>query len=96
MFDLVEMRIRAGTTGEPDKMEQQESWTKVMPIVQQLVTLIMQIQAQGGDADPFVSILRETLARFDERLDVEQFIPKPPPPPMPAESMPQSMPMIPQ
>ena len=96
VFDLVEMRIRAGTTGEPDKMEQQESWTKVMPIVQQLVTLIMQIQAQGGDADPFVSILRETLARFDERLDVEQFIPKPPPPPMPAESMPQGMPMIPQ
>lgn len=94
VFDLVEMRIRAGTTGEPDKMEQQESWTKVLPIIQQLVTMIMQIQMQGGNADPIINILRETLARFDERLDVEQFIPKAPQPQMP--DMPQGMPMIPQ
>ena len=78
VFDLVEMRIRAGTTGEPDKLEQQESWIKVLPIVQQLTAQIMQVQAQGGDADPFINILRETLARFDERMDVEMFIPKPP------------------
>jgi hypothetical protein len=101
VFDLVEMRIRAGTTGEPDKMEQQESWTKVLPIIQQLVTMIVQIQIQGGNADPIINILRETLARFDERLDVEQFIPKPPQPPMqppmqPAQAMPPGMPMIPQ
>lgn len=78
VFDLVEVNIRAGTTGEPDKMEQQESWSKVLPIIQQLVVQIIQMQAQGGDANPMINILRETLARFDERLDVEQFIPRPP------------------
>lgn len=96
VFDLVEMRIRAGTTGEPDKMEQQESWTKVLPIIQQLVTAIMQIQAQGGDAEPVIAILRETLARFDERLDVDQFIPRAPQPQPQIPAMPQGIPMIPQ
>jgi hypothetical protein len=89
VFDMVEMKIRAGTTGAPDKLEQQESWGKVLPIVQGLVTQIMQVQASGMDAEPLVNLLRETLKRFDERLDVEQFIPQKPTMPagMPASVM---------
>ena len=80
VFDMIEMRIRAGTTGAPDKSEQQETWTAVLPIIQALVTQIMQASAAGADAGPLVALLRETLKRFDERLEVEQFIPAPPPP----------------
>ncbi|OYW78779.1 MAG: hypothetical protein B7Z19_06560, partial [Polynucleobacter sp. 32-46-5] len=29
VFEMIEMKIRAGTTGAPDKMEQQEAWGKV-------------------------------------------------------------------
>lgn len=81
VFDMIDMRIRAGTTGAPDKLEQQESWGRVLPIIQQLVMQIMQVQGLGGDPEPLISLLRETLKRFDERIEVEQFIPKPPPPP---------------
>ena len=81
VFDMIEMKIRAGTTGAPDKMEQQENWGKVLPVIQNLVGQIMQVMAQGADAEPLVNLLRETLARFDEKLDVEQFIPKRPQPP---------------
>jgi len=83
VFEMVDMRVRAGTTGAPDKLEQQETWTKVLPIVQGLVGQITQISAMGGDYSPFESLLRETLNRFDERLDVEQFLP-PKKPAMPA------------
>lgn len=78
VFDLVQLSIRAGTTGEPDKIEQQETWIKVMPVIQPLIMQIMQVQGMGGDAEPLINLLRETLIRFDEKIDVDQFIPKPP------------------
>lgn len=78
VFDMIEMRIRAGTSGAPDKMEQQENWTKVLPVVQGLVVQIIQLHATGQDAGPLVELLRETIKRFDERLEVEMFIPKAP------------------
>lgn len=91
VFDMIEMKIRAGTSGAPDKMEQQENWGKVLPVVQGLVTQIMQVQASGMDAEPLINLLRETLKRFDERLVVDQFIPKKPA--MPAmPGMPAGMP----
>ncbi len=78
VFDMVQLKIRAGTTGAPDEMEQQESWSKVLPIVQSLIMQIMQVQSSGGDAEPMIHLLRETVKRFDDRLDVEKLIPKPP------------------
>lgn len=91
VFDMIEMKIRAGTSGAPDKMEQQENWGKVLPVVQGLVTQIMQVQASGMDAEPLINLLRETLKRFDERLEVDQFTPKKPA--MPAmPGMPAGMP----
>ena len=90
VFEMVEMRIRAGTTGAPDKLEEQENWGKILPIIQNLVTGIMQARMQGADAEPLINLLRETIKRFDERLDVEQFIPKAPV--MPAPAMPPGLP----
>ncbi len=78
VFDMVSMRIRAGTTGAPDKQEQQEVWAQVLPLIQGLVMQIMQVRSAGGDAEPLINLLKETVKRFDERLEVEQFIPKAP------------------
>lgn len=76
VFDMVEVKVRAGTTGQPDKAEQQEAWTKVLPVIKELVAAIVQARQAGLDDEPFIAMLRVTLARFDERLEVEQFIPK--------------------
>jgi hypothetical protein len=86
VFEMIELRIRAGTTGEPNQIEQQEVWIKMMPVIQPLVLQIMQVKATGQDAGPLEALLRETITRFDEKLDWEQFIPKSPaaPPLMPA------------
>lgn len=75
-FGMVDISIRAGTTGEPDKIEQQESWTKLLPVLVQLVGQIAQLGAQGVDTTPLEVILRETVSRFDDRLDANELIPK--------------------
>ncbi len=76
VFDMVEMHIRAGTTGAPDKMQQQDAWQTILPIIQGQIEMITQAQATGMSADPIINLLKETIKRFDERLDPEQFIPK--------------------
>lgn len=80
VFDMIGMKIRAGTTGSPDKLEQQEAWGKILPIIEGLIGKIMQARSMGADAEPFIALLRETLARFDDRLEPEQFIPAAPAP----------------
>jgi hypothetical protein len=95
VFDLVQLKIRAGTTGEPDKIEQQETWIKLMPVIQPLIQQIMQVKSMGGDAEPLINLLRETMQRFDEKLDVEQFIPKAPAMPPAVPGMPPAVPGMP-
>jgi hypothetical protein len=92
VFDMIELKIRAGTTGAPDKLDQQESWAKLLPVIQTLVMQIMQVNAGGGDAEPLINLLRETLSRYDDKLDVDQFIPKAPQmPQMPPGMAPQGL-----
>jgi hypothetical protein len=88
-FNMVQLEIRAGTTGAPDKLQLQENWSKALPVAMQLITQIMQLTAQGIDASPLEALLKETLQRFDERIDIEEFLSKAKPP-MPA--MPPGMP----
>lgn len=92
VFELVELQIRAGTTGEPDKIEQQETWIKLMPVAQPLIMKVMEIHAMGGDAEPLIELLRETFARFDEKIDVEKLIPKKQAVPVAQPSIPTQVP----
>ncbi len=74
-YSLIDIRIRAGSTGAPDKQEEQENWLKMLQVVQPLQQAIMQMQAQGMDASVTVNLLKETLNRFDDGLDLDDFIP---------------------
>ena len=75
VFGLVQLKIRAGTTGVPNDLEQQESWTKLLPVIQPLIGQIMQFQLQGINPAALVSLLKETVLRFDDKLDLEAFVP---------------------
>lgn len=83
VFNMVQLEIRAGTTGAPDKLRLQENWSKALPIIMQLIQQIMQLSMQGIDYAPLSAILEETLRRFDERIDIEEFMPKVATPPVP-------------
>ena len=77
LYDMIEMRIKAGTTGAPDKLKERETWAEMLPILMQQMQVVMQIQASGQDASPFENLIEQTVKRFDERIDPEMFIPKP-------------------
>ena len=75
VFGLVQLKIRAGTTGVPNDLERQEVWTKLLPVIQPLIGQIMQFQLQGINPAALVSLLKETVLRFDDKLDLEAFVP---------------------
>lgn len=87
VFQLVQMKIRSGSTAAPNKLEMQETWTRALPMLQTMIQTIMQVDATGGDSTPFRELVKETAARFDESLDVDRFLP---PKPMPAGMPPMS------
>jgi len=78
VFDLVKIEIRAGTTGKPDKQREQESWVKFMPQLRDLIAQVSELRRNGDTetADALVRVARETIRRFDERFDVEEFLPQ--------------------
>ena len=75
---LVELEIKAGSTGKPDKDGEQQNWTVILPLVQQIMMAIQNAQMMGNVplAEAYRNLLAETFRRLDERVDVEQFIPQ--------------------
>lgn len=97
VFGLIQMKIRAGTTAAPNKLAMQEAWTKALPLLQQMIGLIMQVDMQGGDSTPYRELVKETAARFDESIDVDRFLPPKPVRPAlpPTPQIPGAMPGMP-
>lgn len=87
VFELFDIMIRAGSTGKPDQREEQQRWAEMMPHIERLVDKILSMRQarvmQDGTVmpglpdhlNPYVKMLEVTLARFDERLDIEEFLP---------------------
>jgi hypothetical protein len=80
IFNLVTVEVRGGSTGKPDRLQEQDRWTKLLPIINEAVAKISELRAQGQEplAQAIIELTRETLRRFDERIDIEQFLPKAP------------------
>lgn len=77
IFDMVSIEIRAGTTGKPNKEKDRQQWIEFMPIFQDMVIKTMELRASGSEdlAKSMIEMIKETLRRFDERLDIDLFIP---------------------
>lgn len=90
LLTMVEVDIDAGTTGKPNTAADKANWATILPLLEKSLIQIRQAQVQDpGLADALIRVLRETLKRMDDRLDLDEFIPKgeptpPPPPPPPA------------
>jgi hypothetical protein len=80
IFNLVTVEVRGGSTGKPDRLQEQDRWTKLLPIINEAVAKISELRSQGQEplAQAIIELTRETLRRFDERIDIEQFLPKAP------------------
>lgn len=82
LHTLVEVTIKAGTTGKPSFATDQQSWATILPLIKQ--TLLEIKQALGaGDlplANSLIELVKETMRRLGDESDVERFIPRNPPP----------------
>lgn len=77
VFELVSIEIRAGTSGKPNKQREQQQWLQLMPELRDLIRQVHDLRRAGDTvtANSLIEVAKETLRRFDERLDIEQFLP---------------------
>lgn len=74
---LMDIEIEAGSTGRPNTAAEREAWAVILPEIKELVPLIVQARRSNDleIATAYTEILRETLTRMGDRIDVERFIP---------------------
>jgi hypothetical protein len=79
IWSMVRLTLRAGSTTKPNKMRDRETWTNLLPQIQATMETVMKLRSEGNEdmANAAIELLRETLTRFDEYLDLDMFIPQP-------------------
>jgi hypothetical protein len=75
VFNLIQLKVRAGSTAAPNKLEMQDNWNKALQLLMPMIDKIRAVEAAGGDATPERELVKETAARFDETIDIERFLP---------------------
>lgn len=87
---LVEVTIKAGTTGKPRAAVDQQAWATILPLIQQMLKDILQALGSGNKplADSLIELVKETMLRLGDDSDVERFIPRLPPPGSPGAGAP--------
>jgi len=77
LYTMVEIEVRAGSTGKPDKEQELQTWTQILPMITENTQQIMQMRGQGvpDKENIYIQILMETLRRVDDRIDLEKFLP---------------------
>lgn len=78
LFKYLSINVRSGSMSKPNKFKDREQWMQLLPVLQGAVQQIAQYQMQGqlGMVEVTKKLIEETLKRFDERLDLEQFMPQ--------------------
>jgi len=77
VFRMVSVKVRAGSSGRPNQQREREQWGQLMPVIEKTMTAVSELRAQGNYdmAEAALELLRETLRRYDENLDLDAIIP---------------------
>jgi hypothetical protein len=77
IFRMVSVKVRAGSSGRPNQQREREQWGQLMPVIEKTMTAVAELRAQGNYdmAEAALELLRETLRRYDEYLDLDAIIP---------------------
>jgi hypothetical protein len=83
ILTLVEVDIEAGSTGKPNADASREAWATLLPLVKDTLLQVRQFDVTDPPlADALRNILRETIRRLDDRINLDQFIPPASNPPL--------------
>ncbi len=77
VFRQVSVKVRAGSSGKPNQAREREQWGQLMPIITNTMKEVGELRANGhfDQAEASLELLRETLRRYDEHLDIDAIIP---------------------
>jgi hypothetical protein len=89
LFTLVDVTIKAGSTGKPSRQGDQAVWGQVLPLLEKIIGQIVQARAMGNIplAVCLEELVKETMLRLGDDTDVTRFIPQQPPPGSPGSGM---------
>lgn len=75
---MVEVDIKAGTTGKPNREEDKQTWAQLMPTIQGAILAITQSIAAGdlASAKALSELIRMTMTIMGDDTDPELFIPQ--------------------
>lgn len=78
IFESINIDIRAGSSGKPNKMQELKNWADFLPGLRDTFQAVAELREKGDTqtADVLVNIARETLRRMDDRIDIEEFMPQ--------------------
>lgn len=82
IYQLVNIEIRAGSSGKPNTQQQRESWNETAGLIGGAVQQVAQLRGSNplDTANCIIELVKETLARSGERVDVTRFFPPVPQP----------------
>jgi len=74
----INLDIEAGSTGAPNKEQERQSWSVIMPLLRETMVIIQQAQATGNAplAEALTELLEETMQRMGDRTNLDRFLPK--------------------
>lgn len=74
---LVDIDIEAGSTGRPNQEAEREAWAIALPQIEKMIVSVLQARSMGNEplAQIYIELVRETLRRWEDRIDVERFVP---------------------
>ena len=77
VFRMVSVKVRAGSSGKPNMQKEREQWGQLMPVISDAMKQVAELRSTGNydAAEAVLELLRETLRRYDEHLDLDAIIP---------------------
>ncbi len=78
IWHQIRVKVRAGSSGKPNQAKEREDWAAIMPALKEGMGQVAELRVAGQPdmANAQIELLKETLRRFDERLDIDRFIPR--------------------
>jgi hypothetical protein len=82
---LVQVEIRAGSSGKPNTTAEREAWATLLPLLQSGISQIAALRNSAPDdvADKYEALLQMTVDRSGDRIDIDTLVPRAGPPPAP-------------
>jgi hypothetical protein len=89
ILTMMDVDIEAGSTGKPNADALREAWATMLPLIEKMMLQIRQFDiTDPALANAMRNLLRETIRRLDDRINLDSIIP-------PASSPPLAPPMMP-